>query len=844
MGSVYLARDDRLDRQVAVKVLDEPLGFEVRHRLQREARTAARLNHPGIAAIYDFGEHEAQPYLVMEYVEGEPLSTSVDRGPLPVDRVLNIGIQLADVLDYAHREGVIHRDIKPANVVIARDERVKVLDLGVARVVLDAQPARRAPDDSATVGIKGTPAYMAPEQLMGAQADARSDIYSSGVLLFELLTGARPYDERDAVSLALALSGQQGPPDPLVRRPELPPAVADVVKRAMAHNPAERYQTAAALRDDLVRARQALSTAPTGTFLPSTAPARRPWMVVGLVAAVLGLAAIAAVWSLRDRRPPAHAGGPIAILPAVNLSGDPELEHLGAGLVSVLADNLSAVPGLTVVPAAATVSYRGTERDVAKAAAELGANYVVDLEVAGSGRQLRVEGRLLRSGLDNPVWADNYEDQPLYVQRELIDSVASALESERAFRRPLRASERERLRRLPTENADALAAYSRGVAALASAKDQHGVRSAIDAFEEAVRRDPEFALAHAGLSRALGSMYNHTREPVWAERADRAGRRALEIDPGRAEVHASMARVHRIAGRHEDALRHARRAVAIAPDSDEAHRLVGGILLDRGQAEGFTSLQRAIELRPDYWLNHFELGIGYYDLGRYQEALAPFRRLTQLRPDFAPGFQALGTIYHLLGDTQQAIGNYQHALRLAPEALAYSNLAFAYYTEGRFEEALSHWQKAIELEPTSPATHRNLGDAYARLNRTSEARAAYAEAITRGTSLLSVNPRDARTIALVALCEAKLGRLDEASRQAAEAVALAPADNEVLYKAAVVQALRGEPDAAVRQLDAAVRAGYPPAFARDDRDLQSLRDRPDFRKVVGASAQRGRAPNQ
>jgi tetratricopeptide (TPR) repeat protein len=528
----------------------------------------------------------------------------------------------------------------------------------------------------------------------------------------------------------------------------------------------------------------------------------------------------------------------------VNLSGDPELERLGAGLASVLTDNLSAAPGLTVVPASATAAYRGRGRDVRKAALELGAHYVVDLEVAGSGRQMRVEGRLVRSGDEGPIWYADYENQPLYVQRQLIDDIASALEEERAFRRRLTAAERARLRRLPTEDAEALAAYSRGVSALAAATDQQGVKPAIAAFEEAVRRDPQFALAHAELSRALASMYGHTREAPWAERASAAARRALELDPARAEVHVSMARVYRTAGRHEDALRHARQAANIAPDSDDAHRLMGGILLDRGQPEGLESLRRAIELRPNYWLNHFELGIGFYGLGRYQDAIAPFRRVTELRPDYAAGFQALGTVHHLLGDTQQAIGNYQHALRLAPDAFAYSNLAVTYYAEGRFEEALSHWQKAIELEPTSPASHRNAGDAYARLGRTDEARAAYLEAIQRAASLLAVNPRDARTIALVALCEAKLGQADQAARHAAEAAALAPKDNEVLYKSAVVQALRGEPDAAIRQLEAAVQAGYPPAFARDDWDLQPLRERADFRKIVGPSARRGRAQQQ
>jgi serine/threonine-protein kinase len=839
MGSVYLGRDERLGRRVAIKFLHE-LGADATARLHREARAAARLNHPNIGSIHDIATQDGVTFLVLEYVAGEPLSRLLEHGPLPVAQALDIAKQLAGALDYAHGQGVIHRDIKPANVIVMSDGRAKLLDLGIAHlsaVSTSSATTAAAGAPETTPGWKGTLPYMAPEQLAGGAVDRRSDIYSTGVLLFEALTGRRPFEAPDPMSLVAAIAAGDAPQAAAVRA-EIPQPVSNAVARAMARNPDARPQSAAELRAVLERAQTGDVTRTEDT--PAVVRRRR-YAALLLPGVVALLAATLSFLAWQRPRPEPVPPGSILILPPLNLSGDSETEHVAAGLVSVLSDNLAAAPGVAVIPAAAAAAYRGQARDVRKAALELGARYVVDIAVAGLGDgEIRVRGRVSSPLTPTELWTAEYAADTFKVQRDLSHDLARALERRGLFSRALTTAERARMAQLPTEVPAAFDAYSQGIVALSGADDPRKAEAAVAAFERAIELDPGFALAHAGLARALGLSYRSSPEAAFVERAEAAARRALELDPERPQVHLSMASAYQTVGRLEDAARHAQQALRIAPANDDGHRLLGNILVDQGKAVGLDSLRRAAELRPEYWLNHFDLGVACYMLGRYREAVAPLTRTTELRPDFAGGYQALGTVHHVLGDNDRAIGNYQHALRLAPEAAAYSNLGFAYYTDGRIEEALAMWRKAVEQDPTSPATHRNLGDAYARLGRHADARAAYDEAIRRATTMLQVNPRDARRIALIALCEAKLGRTDAAMRHAAEAATLAPENSDVAYKTATVHALLGRTDRALEALKRAITLGYPPLFIAADDDLKSLRNHTDFKALLNPSAKPAR----
>jgi len=829
MGDVYCARDTRLGRLVAIKILRTQSGLDLSRQALAEARAAGRLNHPNIATLYDVVEgmttdgKDLGPVLVMEFVDGRPLTSLVAEGPMDVERVLGIGIQLADALAEAHRSGVIHRDVKPGNVMVTHGGTVKLLDLGVARVAADSSTTTRtAPEVLTGPGHAGTPAYMSPEQLTTQTADVQNDVYAAGVLLFELLTARRPFDAPDVLSLAIRATTA---PTPLVSqfRPDVPAPIDDVVARAMAKDPKERFASAAELRAALVAVR-------------GRAPGTRPaWLVWAGVAAAIAIGAV--TWTMTRGEP--HARAPIAILPAIS-QGDEVVEALGAGFVSTLADNLSSAPGLTIVLGSRLKpEFLLPSRDLAKAARDLGAGYAIDLQLSGTADRVRVNGTIVEAGRERPVWQGRHEGDAIEVNRWVADQIAGALEGIGILSRRPTPGERGRMRRVPTSVPGAFVAYAKGETRLEtadSAPDRaRAASTAIDAFNEAIRRDPSFALALAALSEACGRMYVYTRDAAWASCAHEKARLALEADPDSARVHLSVGLVHQRMGRIEDALREARQAVTLSPTSDDAHRLLGNVLSDRGDADGAVAeLQRAIELRPDYWLNHSTLGFVQQRAGRYKLAVTAYRRAAELQPS-AANYHRLGTALHLSGNVQEAIGNYKHAVELAQDPGAYSNLGFSYYSAGRYEEALAAWLESARLSQTpSPTTLRNLGDVYERLNQRDKSRESYTAARDGARRLLKVNPSDVNQIALIALCEAKLGNHAEAALRAAEALGLRPDDNTVLYKVAVVEALDGDKVHAIAHLKEALARGYPAAFARDDFDLQGLRNDPQFVSLVAA----------
>ena len=357
---------------------------------------------------------------------------------------------------------------------------------------------------------------------------------------------------------------------------------------------------------------------------------------------------------------------------------------------------------------------------------------------------------------------------------------------------------------------------------------------AVQLFQQAIRRDPQFVLAHAALGDAFWERYQATKEAQWTERAMTSILEALRLDPDQPQVRVSLARIYQGTGRNDAAIKELERVLPLQPNSDEVRRLLGTMLETSGQTPGaIDQYRRAIELRPNYWQNHYDLGVLYYRLGRYDEAERTFGRVTELQPDNARGFHMLGMVQHALGHPAAALRNYNEAVRLGPIAQTYSNIGTIHYREGRFVEAAHAYQQALKLRPNSEPTYRNLGDAYRRLGQTGEATAAYRKAVELGEEALKVNPRDARTLATVALCEAKLGLRLAAEKRAAEALALRPDDSEVLYKKAAVHALNGQATPALDALKRALAHGYSARLANEDDDLSAIKRLPAFDALVG-----------
>ncbi len=828
MGEVWLAEDARLQRLVALKTLLTPdradaLGHE---RLRREARAAAALTHPGIAAVHDVLDLDGEVALVFEFVEGETLHARLRRAPLPVAEAVDFATQIAEALDAAHRHGVIHRDLKPANVIITPEGRIKVLDFGVARHVPADAITRAAGEITGTREIVGTPGYAAPEQWTTGHVDERADLFALGVMLFEMVAGRRPFAGHDALALATAMLSQDAPRLRSVAA-GIPAGLDGLVAHLLARSPDKRPSSARQVLDEL---RSSTTTRTRSVFGMQRRPGRLT-LAVGcfLLVVVTGL-----VGWLRMKDPAAtmRADLPpvIAVLPLANLSGDATRDYVAAGIADSLITSLAAVPSVTVLSRAAVAEARGRAPDLAALFGELDATFMVEGSVQQVGQRLQVSLSLVRARDRAVAWSASFEgafDEIFELQARLARAVGAALATHiRGISALTKAYQ-------PTQSAPALSAYWRGRAFLDRLDVKGNLEAAASAFREAIASDPRFALAHAALAEAHWRQYAETRQAGWMEKAVDSSTTALRFDPEQPEVRYTLGVVLAAQGKLDDAADELQRALVLRPTFDEAHRQLGQVLARQGHIkEASAAFQKAIALRPTYWGHFSALGLAMFNAAEYREAAAAFEQVTRLQPDNYLGFQQLGTVYQRLGDTDQAVLNYQRSIAIRPSPGAFTNIGVLYHERGDFAQAVDAHLKAIALRPNSHAIHRNLGDAYRRLGRTADAVAAYRAAVRLVDDELKVNPRDALNVASLAVYLGKAGDVDGARQRIGEALRMAPADIQVQFNAAVVHALAGRSDSAVAALRDAVAGGYSTSAILAEEDFVSLRERPDFRALV------------
>ena len=760
-------------------------------------------------------------------------------------QVLDIALQLASALAHAHSLGVIHRDLKPANIVSSADGQVKILDFGLARLEeVEAGSARLGSSDltsESVVRTVGTPPYIPPEHLGGAPVDARGDIYSLGVTLFELLTGRRPFEAKDGLRLFEAILTAPTP-RPRMLFAEVPADLDAAVYRAMARNPADRYASAAELEADLKRVSAAISDFPTRSRAWSlvTRPGRRGVVrtAVAIFAVALGLfGAVTAVRRFSGQAgalAEATASAPkvVAVLPLAGAAGDPQTESLAAGVADSLITTLSKVSGLTVVSRAATLKYQDRQLEPDAIARELGATMLVDGRVQRSGDRLRITLSLTQPGAKVVRWQNAYDGtfaEVFSLQREVADAVAGALRLEVA---PAGAAADAR----PTENVEAFADYSQARSFLERPDVKDNLDRSITLFQSAIRRDARFARAHAGLGEAYWRKYQATREEKWSVEARDAINEALRLDPQDVSVRLSLAAIYRGMGRVKEATEELEKVVAASPNSDEAHRQLGVLLMGIGQNErGLGEIKKAIELRPNYWVHHHTLGAGYYGQGRYAEAVASFQRIVELQPDSAWGYSLLGSAYHAKDDNDNALKNYQKAIALG-NSNAVANLGVLYYGLGQYEDAARQFAEATRRDPQSARHQHSLGDALSQMGREDEATTAFRRCLALATEQVRVNPRDAHALAILAVTESKLGRTQDAFRDIEKALAIEPKNADVRFALALIETRAMRTNEAITALGEALRSGYSVSRAAHDPNLQPLRQNAAYKRLVETGA--------
>jgi eukaryotic-like serine/threonine-protein kinase len=638
MGEVYLAQDTKLDRRVAIKFLPERLAAdeEARKRLVREARTAARLDHPNICAIHEVSEEDGLSFIVMQYLDGETLDARIKRKPLDLAESLSISTQAADALSAAHSQGIIHRDVKPANIMITARGEAKVMDFGLARVITTAAGSEAETQSLLTTPgtILGTVPYMSPEQVRGEVLDARSDIFSFGVVLYEMLSGHQPFANRSAAETISAILTQE-PPMLSHYAPELPQDLQRIARKCLEKDRNLRYQSASDVRIDLQRLKRDTDSLPVTISKPETGteaeapPAgnKAVFTTRNLIvpAATIVLAFVAAAYFYFPR---AKTGGPLeikslAVLPLKSL--DAGENYLGLGIADAVIRRINQTGVLMVRPTSAVRRYLTEDVDALTAARQLSTDAVLEGSVQRSDDRLRVSVNLLRTSDGVSLWSDKFDSRMTDIFT-MQDSVAQQLAS--SLRLQLDPSQQARLTKRYTSNPLAYEFYLKGLYSfdqrLSLAKPQWD--ATIDFFKKAIEADPNFGLAHAQLAYtyALTAVFLEPTEPAWAERSKEEISRAQTLDPQLAEIHLARSQLLFSAFegyQGEAAVREVQLAQQLNPDTGHAELAYLYIHLGIDDLAA-SEVHRALEIDPT---SEFAKGMGlavYEMAGKYDEYAA------------------------------------------------------------------------------------------------------------------------------------------------------------------------------------------------------------------------------
>jgi eukaryotic-like serine/threonine-protein kinase len=848
MGAVYQARDKELDRIIALKVIRPELAGNpaILQRFKQELILARHITHKNVVRIYDLGEADGIKFITMEYVDGDDLRTLLKRdGKCTPLQAVHIIEQVCRALSAAHAEGVIHRDLKPQNIMRDRHGRIVVMDFGLARSLEE-------PGMTQTGALVGTLEYMSPEQALGGPLDQRSDIFALGLIFYELLTGKTPYKADTALASLMKRTREHARPASDVDN-SVPKPLSAVVSRCLERDIAVRYHTADEILAQLQvwQSNPHISAGALSRMMPSPSrslqislalPQRRIWLWAAGAVLVLGLLlAIPATRNLVFHANPAsetsNPGVPelakgkyVAVLPFRVIGDEHALGYVADGLGDALSAKLFQLQEVHVASSSAVEKVASQGLPLGKLARALGVNLILQGTVQGSPDRLRVTLDLEDLSSGNRIWTQEFSgvSQDLLtmedrVYGELVNALALKPTTE----------EMARTGSHPTENVTAYDLYLQGRNAMHGSRNVQSLQAAIRFFEDALHNDSNFALAYTGIADADLAMYKETKDTLWTQKALLAAQQAEHLNSNLAEVHLSLGSVYSASGRSAEAVEQLKRALAIAPNSDDAYRRLGDAYLASGQKQqAVAAYQSAVSANPYYWYNHNNLGGAYFRSGDTQKALQEYQKVAELAPENATAYLNTGAVYFRQGKWAQAIPAFQKALQIQPDADTYSNLGTSYYFLKRYDEAVKMFQKAVEMSPKNEQLMGNLADAYRSSGQTQEAVATYDKAIALAYQTLQVNPRSAETMGDLALYYAKKGDGEHGMQYIQQARAIQPSDLQMLYFEVEVYALAGKAPEAMRALRMALQKGYSPEEAQNDPELRSLQGLPEFTSLV------------
>lgn len=837
MGKVYKAHDNDLDRTVALKLVRRELANDPdsMQRFKQELLLASRVSHRNVLRIHDLGDVGGVKFISMAYVEGRDLHEVIaEGGRLPVARTVSIAKQLVAALEAAHAEGVIHRDLKPRNVLMAQNDQVYVSDFGLAKSLEGESTTMMTRAGE----VLGTPRYMSPEQAESKPADHRSDLYSVGVILYEMATGDAPFTGESTVQVMYQHVTLK-PKDPKIGNPELPDYLSKIILRCLEKDPASRYQQAKEILHDLEA-----GTAPTRVVRLRIAETGYPkWLLGSMAMLVLLIGGIFAIPSWRSailgRLGAGSSGGSaavsprpiqyLAVLPFKAPADDPTLRYIADGVEDSLSAQLAQLKNLHVASASAVEG--ATKKDsVQQMAKELGVNLVVQGTVQRAGDKIGIAVHIEDVANGRRLWGKDFSGfRPdlLTLENSIYSEVVSALDLKPSDEDLARGAMRM------TGNYSAYELYMRGREVVRREPDAKGYMAALNYYDQAVRKDQRFALAYAGIAEASMDLYGLNKDATWSQKALSAAQHAQDLNPDLPEVHWALGSVYLQTGKAEGSIAEMKRALELAPSADDSYRRLGHAYSEAGRKdEAVKAYQKAVEINPYYWYNYNCLAIEYARSGANEKAREAFRRVTELAPDWADGYSNLGAIEFQLGRWNESVAAYKKSIALGANEYAYANLGVAFYYLGLYNDAAKTLEKAVEMDPNRHETLGALADAYRQLGQRDKAMATYETAINLALQANRVNPRDASTLGGLAVYYAQKGDFSRAQNFIQRAREIDGSNNLLMYNEALIQELAGNGTAALKSLREAFKNGYPPEAAKSEPGFAELRSSIDFAKLM------------
>jgi serine/threonine protein kinase/Flp pilus assembly protein TadD len=832
MGKVFRVEDTKIKQEIALKLIKPEIAGDknIIERFRNELKMARMIAHRNICRTFDLGEAEGDYFITMEYVPGESLKSMIRMSKrLEVGTAVAIGKQVCEGLAEAHRLGVVHRDLKPSNIMIDKDGNVRIMDFGIARSLKEK-------GITGAGMMIGTPEYMSPEQVEGQDVDQRSDIYSLGIILYEILTGHVPFEGDTPFSVALK-QRSEAPRDPRELNGQIPDPLSRAIQKCLAKNRQDRYQTADELRLAMENVEQRLSTSQKAvvkkksiTVGEQPSGPKKP-LIYATACTLLILAILGAAYFLAIRR---QAKPSVVVLPFTFVEGSPDDRAFGDGLAVTLSDNL-----LRLERAQGTLwvispdKVRGADiRTPSQVKQTLGGDYVLTGNIRRNADMIRltmslVDAKTLLQRGPPVSFTDPITNLKTW-QDDVVIKTVQMLNLKIEPRKKLNWSEGT------TSLPSAYESYLRGIGYLLPSEQAETTDEAVDCLQRACEQDPHFPLARIELAMAYRSKYRLTKDPVFLDKARSSGRQALGDNDQLVAADIVLGMTYRDAGQYDPAVQEFRRALQLEPKNYQAYTELG-YTYEKAEKldEAENAYKSALKLRPFYADAYSYLAYFYFIHGRVADAEKMFLKVARLTPGDTWAYSNLGGIYAVKGRYESAEAMFKKSIAIRPNGSALSNLGTIYFSHRRYGDSAAMFEDATKLDEKDYLLWGNLADAYRCVPESAgKAEDAYRRALRLGEEELAKDPNSAQIIARLARFRIILGEQARALEEIDQALKMSPSDVRVLLKSIQVLELAKQRDAAIQSLQRFMDQGGSKEETYSDPDLVGLLKDPRVQQLA------------